>query len=228
MVRLNTCPPAAPSLLTPLPFIFSTSFIILRRESLTRVMARPPRPARAVRPTLCTYMLRLRGISALITVRTPGMSRPLAATSVATRMSTCSLRNRSRARYRCACDTSPCSSAALTLSSVSSAQNLWAVLFISKNTMVRLPKERQTSASIMASTTSWSTPSVLPEGARTLTNSCTSLGAKLIPPEPSSPSAQFSPVMRTRTGLFRLILTRFSTVLVMVAEKSMVCLATGQ
>ena len=43
-----------PVLSSPSPF--NTSFITLRLASPTKVTARPPHPALAVRPTLCTYL----------------------------------------------------------------------------------------------------------------------------------------------------------------------------
>jgi hypothetical protein len=91
-------------------FTFKTSFMTFLLASPTKVTARPPHPARAVLPTRCTYVLALLGISAFSTVCTPGISNPLAATSVATMMSTSLSRNRCNARYLRAWDTSPCSS----------------------------------------------------------------------------------------------------------------------
>mmetsp|Transcript_11192 Transcript_11192/g.18789 ORF Transcript_11192/g.18789 Transcript_11192/m.18789 type:complete len:217 (+) Transcript_11192:1332-1982(+) len=183
-------------------------------------------------------MLRLRGISALITVCTPGMSNPRAATSVATMTSASCRRNFSRAMYLCACVTSPCSSTALMPIRVNRAQKRCAFRFISKNTMTRFPNERSTSDSSIDSTVRASTaesPGLTgAEGKaeeRNLINSWTSLGAKLIEDVPAPPELELlasAPVIRTRMGRFKDSFAKSSTLAVIVAENSMVCLAIGQ
>ena len=75
--------------------------------------------------------------------------------------------------------------------------------------MTRFVNVRVTSASKMASR-------LFSDPARILTNSCTSRGAR-----PTSASAA------TRTGLRMASDVRSATVVVMVAEKSMVCRAPG-
>ena len=59
-------------------------------------MAVPLPPARAVRPILCMYYSIILGVSKFMTVFTPTMSNPRAATSVAIRNLARPLRNISR------------------------------------------------------------------------------------------------------------------------------------
>lgn len=51
-------------------------------RSVTKLMAIPPRPARAVRPTRCVYSSGSFGKSQLMTMATSSMSKPRAPTSV--------------------------------------------------------------------------------------------------------------------------------------------------
>lgn len=79
------------------PTCFTTALSSPRSPSSAIVIARPPRPARAVRPTLCRYVSTLLGQSKLTTASTPRMSRPRAATSVASNSVAAPVRNVSSA-----------------------------------------------------------------------------------------------------------------------------------
>ena len=70
--------------------------------------ALPSRPIRAVRPTLCTNAAGSCGASNWTTQSTPGMSKPLAATSVHSKHPPAPDANRASACSRCDCFILPC------------------------------------------------------------------------------------------------------------------------
>ncbi len=77
----------------PFPISFSTSAISSHSSGEMSVNARPCAPARAVRPTRCTYTSGSVGTSKFTTMRMPSTSIPRAAMSVATRISASPERN---------------------------------------------------------------------------------------------------------------------------------------
>src|SRR2546427_635629 len=82
------------------PISFSMSPIRSHSSGEIRVKASPRAPARAVRPTRCTYTSGSVGTSKFTTIRIPYTSIPRAAMSVATSTSACPLRNASSVRVR--------------------------------------------------------------------------------------------------------------------------------
>ena len=87
----------------------------IRFQSLWQIseIARPLAPARPVRPMRCTYSSPERGMSKLITRSRSSISRPRAATSVATSTLLPPWRKRSMASLRSFWSFSPCSTKAL-------------------------------------------------------------------------------------------------------------------
>ena len=80
----------------------STSYCV------TKLIACPDFPALAVRPTRWIYVLLSGGRSKFTTISTDGISSPLAATSVATRISRLRARNFPNAPRRADCESCPC------------------------------------------------------------------------------------------------------------------------
>ncbi|MCY1429323.1 hypothetical protein D9M71_452370 [compost metagenome] len=74
----------------------------------TRLTATPFSPARPVRPTRCTWISASRASSTLMTMSRPSMSRPRAATSVATSTELLRLANMVSTWSRSRCSRSPC------------------------------------------------------------------------------------------------------------------------
>ena len=91
----------------------------------------PPRPAR---PTLCACVSTESGASADTTVRTDGMSNPLAATSVATRQCVSPLAKARRAALLLAWSMSPCNAAQRTPAARSRSAAVSAACFLDTNT----------------------------------------------------------------------------------------------
>ncbi|VVQ38260.1 hypothetical protein PS947_06011 [Pseudomonas fluorescens] len=78
----------------------------------TRLTAMPFSPARPVRPTRCTWISASRASSTLMTRSRASMSRPRAATSVATSTELLRMANRVRTSSRSRCSRSPCRASA--------------------------------------------------------------------------------------------------------------------
>ena len=113
-------------------------------------------------------------------------------------------------KFTCSCVRSPCSSSHDNPSTPNTTRSWWASFLLRKNTMTPDLKVR-----VQSATSSADRSASLP--ARTRTNSCTKPRATLRLGSTNS-----------RTGLFRDILMSSSTESVIVAEKSIVCLETGQ
>ena len=104
------------------------------------VMATPFLPARAVLPTLCKYDATFFGASYETTKSTEAMSKPLAATSVATIIFVSALDLKSsNAANRCVWVMSPCNSHALMFERPKTIFNRCAWTFVFANTMVCFP-----------------------------------------------------------------------------------------
>mmetsp|Transcript_8319 Transcript_8319/g.31104 ORF Transcript_8319/g.31104 Transcript_8319/m.31104 type:complete len:315 (+) Transcript_8319:240-1184(+) len=130
---------------------FETALTSLRSLSSMKVTAVPFFPARAVRPTLCKYELSVRGASKEITASTPAMSRPRAATSVATRCDASPTRKLSSAARRMVWVKSPCNSAVFIPESPIRIFSRCAQIFVRAKTIVFVVNVRVTRDSRCAS-----------------------------------------------------------------------------
>ncbi|MNF83627.1 hypothetical protein D3C84_659520 [compost metagenome] len=103
----------------------SMAWARLASAGATRLRARPFSPARPLRPTRCTCTSGSRDSSTLITASSPAISRPRAATSVATSTLQLWLAKRVSTSSRSRCSSSPCSDSAETPCSRRWASSSW-------------------------------------------------------------------------------------------------------
>ena len=99
-----------------------------------KLIARPLFPARAVRPMRWTCTSGSQASSKLTTSSSDLISRPRAATSVATNIRTLPLAKRTRVWSRSRCSKSPCNAIALCPTSFSASQTNWQSFLVLQNT----------------------------------------------------------------------------------------------
>lgn len=150
------------------------------------------------------------GITKLITVLTPTISKPLAATSVAMRMSICSSLNFFSDSKRCCCVKLPCSSPALMPNNPNKICSLWACFFVWTKTIQWSWKVRHIKLAKIGSRSPSLSSRIRMNSWRKLKATCWLL------------------LTKTFTGLFRETAAKSFTFSLMVAEKSIVCLVFEQ